>query len=102
MSHIRMIGLVVGCGLFIASTRAADSTAPVAELQGRWQVVELVEDGKVVPREAIREWLPSGGKLEISENAVIFASDGEKQVKLFSVDATQYPRRIDLISKEKT
>lgn len=102
MHRVRMIVFVVGCGLLVASLWAADSAAPVAEMQGRWEVVELVEDGKVVPREAIREWLPSGGKLEISENAVIFTSDGDKQVKLFSVDATQYPRRIDLISKEKT
>jgi uncharacterized protein (TIGR03067 family) len=82
---------------------AADQPSQVADLQGRWEVVELVEDGKVVPREAIREWLPSGGKLEIAENAVLFVSpgDGTKQVKLFSVDATQYPKRIDLESKEK-
>ena len=82
---------------------AADQSPQVADLQGRWEVVELVEDGKVVPREAIREWLPSGGKLEIAENAVIFSSpsEGTRLVKLFSVDATQYPRRIDLESKDK-
>jgi uncharacterized protein (TIGR03067 family) len=79
----------------------ASAAEPVAELQGRWEVVELVEDGKVVPREAIREWLPSGGRCEISENAVIFAANGDRQVKLFSVDATQYPRQIDLVSKDK-
>jgi len=97
-----MFVLFVGCGVLVETAWSAEPAAQVAELQGRWEVVELVEDGKVVPREAIREWLPSGGKLEISENAVIFAADGDKQVKLFSVDATQYPRRIDLVSKEKT
>jgi uncharacterized protein (TIGR03067 family) len=87
----------------LSSSLAFAADPSVADLQGRWEVVELVEDGKVVPREAIREWLPSGGKLEIAENAVIFVSpsDGTKQVKLFSVDATQYPKRIDLESKEK-
>lgn len=102
MHRIGVLGLVVGCSLLMESLGAAEPAAQVAELQGRWEVVELVEDGKVVPREAIREWLPSGGKLEIAENAVIFAADGDKQVKLFSVDATQYPRHIDLVSKEKT
>lgn len=95
---------VAVCLCLSSSVEFAVGESPhVAELQGRWEVAELVEDGKVVPREAIREWLPSGGKLEIADNAVIFVSpsEGTRQVKLFSVDATQYPRRIDLESKDK-
>lgn len=94
-------GVAVCSCLLSGIAIAADPTTPVAELQGRWEVVELVEDGKVVPREAIREWLPSGGKLEIADNAVIFKAGAERQVKLFSVDATHYPRQIDLVSKDK-
>src|SRR5690606_28302622 len=72
------------------------------QVQGKWEVVELVEDGKVIPREAVREWLPSGGQFEIAENAIIFTShdDGKKHVKLFSLVETTFPKGIDLSSKE--
>ncbi|WP_166831742.1 TIGR03067 domain-containing protein [Thalassoroseus pseudoceratinae] len=83
---------------------AADQGSDLQKFQGKWKVVELVEDGKVVPEEAIRDWLPSGGQFEIAQNAIIFVSphDGNKQVKLFSLDATQYPKGIDLSTREKT
>ena len=43
---------------------AADKDSDLKQFQGKWEVVELVEDGKVIPREAIKEWLPSGGQFE--------------------------------------
>lgn len=81
----------------------ADDASEKKQLQGQWEVTELVEDGKVIPREAIREWLPSGGKIEINENAMSFNSpeDGRKHVKVFSVDATTFPKGIDLSTREK-
>ncbi len=97
------------CLLWLTSTliggsfAAADQDSDLKQFQGKWEVTELVEDGKVVPKEAIQEWLPSGGKFEIVENAIIFVSphDGKKQVKLFSLDATQYPKGIDLSTRDK-
>lgn len=85
------------------SIALADPDPDLEQFQGKWEVVELVEDGKVVPKEAIREWLPSGGKFEIAENAIIFVSphDGKKQVKLFSLDATQFPKGIDLSARDQ-
>ncbi len=82
---------------------AADQNPDVKQIQGKWEVVELVEDGKVIPKEAIREWLPSGGQFEVAENAIIFVSphDGKKHVKVFSLDATQFPKGIDLSTREK-
>ncbi|QDT31737.1 TIGR03067 domain-containing protein [Thalassoglobus polymorphus] len=97
------------CLLWLTSTLAggsyavADQDSDLKQFQGKWEVTELVEDGKVVPKEAIQEWLPSGGKFEIVENAIIFVSphDGKKQVKLFSLDVTQYPKGIDLSTRDK-
>lgn len=91
----------------LAAGSSVESAEPKSELdrfQGNWQVVELSENGRVIPREAIGEWLPSGGRLTISENAIISTSphDGQKSVKLFSVDATQYPRGIDLVTRDKS
>lgn len=82
---------------------AAEQNSDLQQFQGKWEVVELVEDGKVVPPQAIQEWLPSGGKLEVADNAIIFVSphDGNKQVKLFSLDATQFPKGIDLYTRDK-
>jgi len=86
-----------------SSTCLADNDPDLKLFAGKWEVVELVEDGRVVPPEAFREWLPSGGRIEIADNAIIFTSphDGTKQVKLFSIDATQYPKGIDIVSREK-
>lgn len=82
---------------------AADSGTDLDKLQGKWEVVELVEDGKVVPRSAIEEWLPSGGKFQIEANAVVFVSphDGKKHVRLFALDQTQTPKGIELQTKSR-
>jgi uncharacterized protein (TIGR03067 family) len=93
-----VLAVVAGSTWVIAQDKHPD----VERMQGRWEVVELVEDGKVIPPEAIKEWLPSGGKLEIVDNAIIFQSpaDGKRHVKLFSVDATQSPKGLDIVTKE--
>jgi len=97
---------VVAALLSFASVPAmAQEQSPELErFQGHWEVTDLVEDGKVIPREAIREWLPSGGRAEILENAIIFTSphDRKKHVKVFWVDPTQYPKTIDVSTKERT
>lgn len=82
---------------------ASDKGADLDKLQGKWEVVELVEDGKVIPRSAIEEWLPSGGKFQIEDNAVVFVSphDGKKHVRLFALDQTQSPKGIDLQTKSR-
>jgi uncharacterized protein (TIGR03067 family) len=90
--------------LTIVSPVFAEERAPeLKRFQGHWQVVELVENGKVIPKQAIREWLPSGGRAEIVDNAIIFKSphDEKKSVKVFSVDATKYPKGIEISTKER-
>lgn len=84
------------------SLSAQEKNPELTRFQGHWEVIELAEDGKVIPKEAIKEWLPSGGKLEIVDNAIIFRSpdDGKKHVKLFSIDATQSPKGVEIITKE--
>ncbi|MFO0917676.1 MAG: TIGR03067 domain-containing protein [Planctomycetaceae bacterium] len=82
---------------------AADQDEELKPLQGRWEVIELSEDGHVIPKEAIREWLPSGGKLEISDNAIITVSpqDGKRHAKIFTIDATQFPKGLEIATREK-
>lgn len=89
--------------LLCSHSLAADKDPETKQFQGHWEVIELAEDGKVIPQEAIREWLPSGGRFEIAENAIIFTSpdDGKKHVKVFSLDSTQYPNGIDLSTRNK-
>jgi len=89
--------------LLVTSTHAAEGDAELKPFQGTWEAVELSEDGHVVPREAISEWLPSGGRFEIADNAIIVTNphDGKKSAKLYSIDATQYPRAIDIITRDK-
>ena len=95
------------CGLVLTAcvwqALAADKGTDLDKLQGKWEVTDLVEDGKVIPRTAIEEWLPSGGKFQIEENAVVFVSpqDGKKHVRLFALDQTQSPKGIELQTKSR-
>jgi uncharacterized protein (TIGR03067 family) len=72
-------------------------------MRGHWEVIELVEDGKVIPKSAIPEWLPSGGQLEIEDNAIVIRShvDDKKHVRIFSTDATQYPPTLTITDTSK-
>lgn len=91
------------CGLVTLASVTIASEAELKRLQGHWQVIELVEDGKVIPPSAIEDWLPSGGKIEIADNAIVTTStqDGKKQVRILSVDATQYPKGIEIKSRDQ-
>lgn len=76
---------------------AEDNKAELDRFQGNWKVVELVEDGHVIPLDEIPTVLPSGGRLEVIEQSIVFTSphDGKKRAREFSIDATKYPRTID-------
>jgi uncharacterized protein (TIGR03067 family) len=92
-----------GCVFLAVHSLSANNDPELAQFQGDWNVVQLVENGQVIPKEAIKEWLPSGGRAQIAENAIIFKSphDGQKHVKLFTLDPTQYPKGIDISTREK-
>ncbi|MCX7423422.1 MAG: TIGR03067 domain-containing protein, partial [Planctomycetia bacterium] len=99
--------LSVCCAAWSLIASASFAVADDVELkrfQGHWQVIELVEDGKVIPPSAIEDWLPSGGKIEIVDNAIVTTStdDGKKQVRILDVDATQYPKGIEIKSRDKS
>ena len=100
---LRCLSFMLLAALLGSRLIAADKDPELKQFQGHWAVIELAEDGKVIPKDAIGEWLPSGGHFEIAENAIIFTSqdDGKKHVKIFSVDATQYPKGIDLSTRTK-
>jgi uncharacterized protein (TIGR03067 family) len=72
-------------------------------LKGNWQAVELVDNGKVIAPEAIPGWLPSGGRIEILDNSIAFTSpkDGKRYSRVFSVDATTYPRQLNVYDEGK-
>lgn len=87
----------------IATAFAADKNPELEPFQGRWEVIELVENGHVIPHDSIREWLPSGGRIEIVDNAIMYTNphDGKKHARVFSVDGTQFPKGFDMISRDK-
>lgn len=62
-------------------------------LRGQWQAVELVDDGRVIPQDAIHTWIPSGGQFDVIDNTFVFTSsaDGQRHARTFDVDATRYP-----------
>jgi uncharacterized protein (TIGR03067 family) len=89
----------LGITIFSAHSAAAQDKA----LKGNWQAVELVDNGKVIAPEAIPTWLPSGGKIEILDNSIAFTSpkDGKRYSRVFSVDATTYPRQLNVYDDGK-
>ena len=92
-----------GCVFLAIHSVSANNDPELASFQGHWEVVGLVENGQVIPREAIKKWLPSGGRARIADNAIIFKSpqDGQSHVKVFSLDATQFPKGITITTREQ-
>ena len=74
---------------------AEDAGPELKKFQGDWEVVELVENGKVIAADRIREILPSGGRIQVIENAIIFRSpkDRQQHAKVFAIAPTTYPQR---------
>jgi len=92
------IGIIVLVGRL-----AVAQNAGYAELKGNWQAIELVDNGRVIPAEAIPGWLPSGGRIEIVDNSIVFTSpkDSQRYARVFSIDATTYPRQLNVIDGGK-
>jgi uncharacterized protein (TIGR03067 family) len=88
-------------GLIMTANSAA--VAQDSTLNGNWQAVELVDNGRVIAPEAIPGWLPSGGRIEIVDNSIVFTSpkDGKRHSRVFSVDATTYPRQLNVFDDGK-
>ncbi|WP_010581709.1 TIGR03067 domain-containing protein [Schlesneria paludicola] len=99
----RALQMCLMCLALVTSLRAAENDAELKPFQGHWEVIELVEDGHVIPPDAIREWLPSGGRFEIIDNSLTYKSpeDGKKHARVFEIDPTQFPKGIDLLSRDK-
>lgn len=99
----RFVTMVAVVGVVAAVTSVNAQEDQLKRLRGAWEVIELVEDGKVIPKQAIPEWLPSGGRLEIEENAIVIHSpvDQKKHVRIFAIDATQYPHTITITDAKK-
>jgi uncharacterized protein (TIGR03067 family) len=100
----RVLSYCAVCLVLLATLHAAADKKPELQpFQGRWEVTELVENGHVIPHDAIRDWLPSGGRIEIVDTALMFNStdDGKKHAKIFAIDATQFPKGFDIITREK-
>lgn len=74
-----------------------------SQIRGRWEVVDLVDDGRVIPKDAIHLWIPSGGRIEVIDNTFVFTStfDGQRHAKTFEVDATRYPHELNVREEGK-
>lgn len=84
------------------STLAMESAEEIKRFAGSWQVVELVDNGKVIPPKDIPNVFPSGGRAEIVSNTIQFTSAREpKAAKVFSVDPTVYPKNITIYTLDK-
>jgi uncharacterized protein (TIGR03067 family) len=82
---------------------AIGQNAAYTELKGSWQATELVDNGRVVPADAISSWIPSGGRIEIVDNSIVFTSpkDAQRHARVFSLDATTYPRQLNIMDGDK-
>ena len=101
MNHFIGWSVILSC--LASTTTLFAQEDELKRMRGQWEVVEFVEDGKVIPKQAIPEWLPSGGQLEIEDNAIVIHSsvDKKKHVRIFSIDAAVYPHTITITDSNK-
>jgi uncharacterized protein (TIGR03067 family) len=94
------LSVIISC---VAWTTVIAQDQGYKELRGYWQVIELVDNGRVIPAEAISGWLPSGGRMEFVDNTIFFTSpkDGQRRARVFSIDATSYPKQINVLDGNK-
>jgi uncharacterized protein (TIGR03067 family) len=102
----RRLVLVVAWIAIVQATHSAESCGQdqaYREVQGQWQVVEVVDNGRSIPREAIPTFLPSGGLLEIVDSTILFQSrqDGQRHARSFVLDATSFPKLMNLVQDRK-
>jgi uncharacterized protein (TIGR03067 family) len=97
------LSLWILCVALCSSASAANSDQGYGELRGFWQAVELVDNGRVIPAEAIGGWVPSGGRMEIVDNTLVFTSpkDGQRHARMISIDATTYPRQLNVLDRNQ-
>ena len=66
MQRILFICLIV---IFTpVAARAAEDAAGLKQFRGRWRITELTDNGSFISPERIKNWLPSGGKIEFGES----------------------------------
>lgn len=88
-----------------ANVVRADNVSEEYKLfRGHWQITELVEDGRVIAPEAIQSMFPSGGRIEIIDNTILFTSrlDGKKRTKTITIDPSTYPKVVAVATRDKT
>lgn len=95
--------LLLGASLTISASGVADEVSTELKLfQGSWTVVKLIEDGNVIAPQRFAEVLPSGGKVEIVDNSLLFeeVKTGHRHARTITIDPTRYPSTIDIKSAE--
>lgn len=94
--------LVLICAAW-ASEGVADEQAELKLFEGSWTVVKLIEDGEVIPADRIAEVLPSGGRIEIVDNAILVVDvhTGKRHARTITIDPTRYPSTIDIKSADE-
>lgn len=86
-----------------ANQGAGDDKAELKLFEGSWTVVKLIEDGEVIPEDRIPEVLPSGGRIEIVDDAILIVDvhSGKRHARTFTIDPTRYPCTIDIKSADE-
>ncbi len=88
----------------IASAQSDAVNTELKQLNGHWRVSQMVENGRTVPEDQMRQLLPGGGTLEIIDYTILFESplDGSKSTKSFRVNPTTYPKQIAILDRDNT
>lgn len=84
---------LVLCGVLLCLggvTLADDKSSDQARIQGSWEVVELVDDGRPAPKEVVAKWSVkvAGNKMTIVE------SEGSHEV-VFKLNPSSKPKGMD-------
>lgn len=75
----------------------APQPKPTDALDGTWELITLIEDGKPIPSDIVKQTLLANSRITISGQLLAFSKpDGKVRTLAFVTDTTASPKRIDL------
>jgi uncharacterized protein (TIGR03067 family) len=70
---------------------------PTDSLDGTWELISLIEDGKPIPSEIVKQTMVANARIVISGQLLAFEKpDGKVKTLAFTLDPSASPKRMDL------
>lgn len=104
MSKAGLPAIVAAFAILNLSAAPAPTWQVQPSLDGTWEITAAIDDGQVLPSEAIRGKLVKDGRLTVAGQKITFTkpTTGEARTLLFVTDTKANPAILDLGNAERT